>query len=155
MNFLGKKPVSIKFPNDLLLDIDEECNGLGCNRTDFVIEAVQEKLEGKTEDQEVIKDTNPEPKPKEPKPTLGTIKTMNNSKGEPTKYKLISLNDSGVQLWDEIEEPKEVQKPTITLIEKPTIEFNEPKQIDNSNKPQVNHVLFNGKYIPEGRVYNT
>src|SRR3989304_1348319 len=71
VNFLGKKPVSIKFPNDMLSDIDEECNGLGCNRTDFVIEAVQKKLEEKTEDQEVIKDTKPEPKPQEPKPPLG------------------------------------------------------------------------------------
>lgn len=120
VNFLGKKPVSIKFPNDMLSDIDEECNGLGCNRTDFVIEAVQEKLQGRTEDQ-VIKDTKPEPKPEGPIPKV-----------------IINLND----------EPKEFQNARIVL--EP-----DPKQIDNSNKPQVNHVLFNGKYIPEGRVYNT
>lgn len=36
----------------MLADIDNECEGLGCNRTDFIREAVQDKLEGKRQDQE-------------------------------------------------------------------------------------------------------
>ena len=41
----------------MLEDIDNECEGLGCNRTDFVIEAVQEKLEGKIQEQESKQET--------------------------------------------------------------------------------------------------
>ena len=66
----------------MLADIDNECEGLGCNRTDFIRDAVKDKLEGKRQDQEVIKDTKPqeitvrsldeEPK-KEPKATIELI----------------------------------------------------------------------------------
>ncbi len=69
----------------MLADIDNECEGLGCNRTDFIREAVKEKLDGKRQDQEIIEDTKPQetPKPKielideepkeEPKATLELI----------------------------------------------------------------------------------
>ena len=66
----------------MLADIDNECEGLGCNRTDFIREAVKDKLEAKRQDQEVIEDTKPqeitvrsldeEPK-KEPKATIELI----------------------------------------------------------------------------------
>lgn len=36
----------------MLADIDNECQGLGCNRTDFIRNAVQEKLDGKVQGQE-------------------------------------------------------------------------------------------------------
>ena len=51
MCFLNK-PTSVKFPKEMLADIDNECEGLGCNRTDFIKEAVQEKLYGKAQEQE-------------------------------------------------------------------------------------------------------
>ena len=50
--FMAKKPITVKLEKEMLEDMDNECEGLGCNRTDFVIEAVQEKLEGKIEEPE-------------------------------------------------------------------------------------------------------
>lgn len=103
----------------MLEEIDEQCNGLGCNRTDFVIEAIQEKLQGKIEDQTTKQDTE---EPKE-KPKV-----------------VINLDDTPKA------EPKELQNVRIVL--EP-----EPKQIDNSNKPRIEMVLFNGRYIPKAEVY--
>ena len=40
------------------------------------------------------------------------------------------------------DEPKEEPKPIIKEIPQ-----------DNSNKPRIDHVLFNGKYIPKAEVY--
>ena len=138
VKFLAKKPMTVKLEKEMLEDIDNECEGLGCNRTDFVIEAVQEKLEGKNEE--------PKEEPKltikdipEPKPTIGTIKTTSDG----SKYKLKSIQDNDTQLWEEIEEPKEVQNARI---------IDEP--LDNSNKPPIEMVLFNGKYIPFAKRYN-
>ena len=125
----------------MLADIDNECEGLGCNRTDFIREAVKDKLEAKRQDQEVIKNTIPQeiPKPKielideEPKAILGLI-----PEPKPTLEK--------------IEEPK----PTLEEI----LEIKEPKIIikdvpqDNSNKPPIEMVLYNGKYIPFAKRYN-
>ena len=62
---MAKKPISVKLPKEMLADIDGECEGLGCNRTDFIIDAVQEKLQGKAENQNTKQD-NEEPK-EEPK----------------------------------------------------------------------------------------
>jgi len=59
----------------MLADIDNECEGLGCNRTDFIREAVQEKLDGETHDQEENSsrpDRNTTPK-EEPKATIELI----------------------------------------------------------------------------------
>jgi len=60
VNFLAKKPMTVKLEKEMLEDIDNECEGLGCNRTDFVIEALEDKLEGKRQGQEVIEDTKPQ-----------------------------------------------------------------------------------------------
>ena len=106
----------------MLADIDNECEGLGCNRTDFIKEAVQDKLDGKSQDQEVIEDTKPEPK--------------------------ITIKD--------LPEPKKESKATLELISK----VKEPKVIieevpqDNSNKPIVNFVPFNGQLLPFAKRYD-
>jgi len=52
--------MTVKLEKEMLEDIDNECEGLGCNRTDFVIEALEDKLEGKRQGQEVIEDTKPQ-----------------------------------------------------------------------------------------------
>ena len=64
---MAKKPISVKLPKEMLADLDQECEGLGCNRTDFITDAVQEKLEGKSEAQSTKQD-NKEPN-EEPKDT--------------------------------------------------------------------------------------
>jgi len=104
-----KKPITVKLEKEMLEEMDNECEGLGCNRTDFVIEAVQEKLEGKNEEQE----SKPEPKP----------------------------------IIEDVLEPKI----TTELIPEPIV-----KEIpqDNSNKPIIEMVLFNNKYIPFAKRYN-
>ena len=45
--------MTVKLEKDMLESVDNHCEGLGCSRTDFIIQAVQEKLEGKTEDLEI------------------------------------------------------------------------------------------------------
>ena len=50
VSFLAKKSMTVKLEKEMLEDIDNECEGLGCNRTDFVIQAVQEKLDENTQD---------------------------------------------------------------------------------------------------------
>jgi len=110
---MAKKPITVKLEKELLEDIDNECEGLGCNRTDFVIEAVQEKLEGKIQEQE--------------------------SKQE-TKQKL-----------EEIKEPHKIIIEDVK--EEPKVVIKEVQQ-DNSNKPKINMVLFNNKYIPFAKRYN-
>jgi len=114
---MAKKPITVKLEKEMLEEMDNECEGLGCNRTDFVIEAVEEKLRGESnknsQDQEVIKDTKPEPK-------------------EPHRIVI-----------DEIEDVKEEPKVIIKEV-----------QQDNSNKPIIDMVLFNNKYIPFAKRYN-
>jgi len=108
------KPTSVRFSEDLLEDIDQECEGLGCSRNDFVIEAIEEKLAGK------IKEREPKTVKGEiisnDKPTVGTIKTASDG----GKYKLMSVNDNGAQVWLQIEEPKEVEN--IKVVEGGVIE---------------------------------
>lgn len=109
---MAKKPITVKLEKELLEDIDNECEGLGCNRTDFVIEAVQEKLEGKIQEQEL-------------------------------KTNRIVLNEN---------ELDQEQKKEIPEIKEPKIIIKEVPQ-DNSNKPIIEMVLFNDKYIPKAEVY--
>jgi len=51
--------MTVKLEKEMLEDVDNQCAGLGCNRTDFIIQAVQEKLEGKTEEPKDIQETKP------------------------------------------------------------------------------------------------
>ena len=45
--------MTVKLEKEMLESVDNHCEGLGCSRTDFIIEAVQEKLEGKTESKDI------------------------------------------------------------------------------------------------------
>jgi len=141
------KATSVKFPKEMLAEIDNECEGLGCNRTDFIRDAVQKKLEGKSQDQEENTprpDRNPTPKPEpepepkeEPKPTLTKIPEKKPQvvfvDGDPRDYEIIKS------------EPKpRVEANNVRVVTEP---------LDNSNKPRIDHVLFNGKYIPKAEVY--
>lgn len=110
VNFLAKKSMTVKLEKEMLEDVDNECEGLGCNRTDFIIQAVQEKLEGKTEESKVIQETKPEIK---------------------------------------IEDVSELKNPTVEATNVRIIQ--EP--IDNSKKPVIEMVEFNGTYIPKAEVY--
>ncbi len=121
---MAKKPITVKLEKDMLEDVDNECQGLGCNRTDFVTEAVQEKLDGKSKQQE--------PKPKEPqkisvdgivnddtivrKPTV-TSATLIDADGKETE--LTKGSDGAFR--PKTEEPKEVQIPTLTFIPEPIL----------------------------------
>jgi len=134
VNILAKQPISVKFPKELITDMDNECEGLGCNRTDFIINAVEEKLQESTNEPEgqVIKDTKPEPA----KPKIITDATKPKA-----SWKLYDDNGNLVS-------SSEDTKPKVTI----DLET-EPKKIDNSNKPQIEMVEFNGKYIPKAEVY--
>lgn len=117
MNILAKQPISVKFPKELITDMDNECEGLGCNRTDFIINAVEEKLQESTDETEdqVIKDT---------KPQIQANNEVNETEIKKDKPKVIIELDS------------------------------EPKQTDNSKKPPIQMVQFNGKLLPFTRRYN-
>ena len=117
----------------MLADIDNECEGLGCNRTDFIREAVQEKLDGETQDQEENNsrpDRNTTPK-EEPKLKVEEIPELKNPK--------IVVTDFNPDDYEIKSEPK----PTIKEIPQ-----------DNSNKPPVNFVSFNGQLLPFVKRYN-
>ncbi len=43
-----KTPITMRLEKNLLEAIDNKCEGLGCNRTDFITEALQKKLDNKT-----------------------------------------------------------------------------------------------------------
>ena len=51
--------MTVKLEKEMLEDVDNECEDLGCNRTDFIIQAVQEKLDGTTEEPKDIQETKP------------------------------------------------------------------------------------------------
>ena len=70
--------MTVKLEKEMLEDVDNECEGLGCNRTDFITQAVQEKLEGKTENFEInYNDLEPENKR-----TEGVIKRVSYDGGK-------------------------------------------------------------------------
>jgi len=110
VNFLAKKSMTVKLEKEMLEDVDNECEGLGCNRTDFIIQAVQEKLEGKTEESKDTQETKPE----------------------------IKIDDVS-----ELKNPT-VEATNVRIIQEP---------IDNSKKPVIEMVEFNGTYIPKAEVY--
>ena len=69
--------MTVKLEKEMLEDVDNECEGLGCNRTDFIIQAVQEKLDGTTEEPKDIQETKPENKRME-----GIIKRVSYDNGK-------------------------------------------------------------------------
>ena len=69
--------MTVKLEKEMLEDVDNECEGLGCNRTDFITQAVQEKLERKTENLEI----NYEDLESENKPVKGIIRRVSYDNG--------------------------------------------------------------------------
>ena len=58
------KTSSLRLPTKMYDEIDNICDGVGCTRNDWLKDAAKEKLRvEKAQDQEVIEDTAPEPKP--------------------------------------------------------------------------------------------
>jgi len=113
------KTASVRLPKEMYAEIDSICDEVGCSRNDWIKDTLQDKLREENnennQDQEVIKDTKPEPK-------------------------II------------IEDVKEEPKPTIELQPTPQVIIKEVIK-DNSNKPPIEMVLFNGKYIQKAEVY--
>jgi len=129
----------------MLSDIDEECNGLGCNRTDFVIEAVQEKLQGKTEDQEEPKRIDNSNKPKKP------LRIYLNDEPESIVEDVPELRNARIVLEQE-------PKPTLTLIEKPSVRWiAEPKPIFEEKPPNIPAIMryIDGQWRPHATRYST
>ena len=155
---MGKiKPTSIKLTKEKLDEIDTECEGLGCNRTDFIKEAIDTKLEGeKPQDQEIKNDTktdNSSPKSSEETPK-GIITKISNDDGK--TWTKVNNSDKPRQKvvidWDEptkkrqvvyLDDSKEEQK--ITIKEVPQ---------DNSQRPPVPFTQFNGKLLPFAKRYD-
>jgi len=76
------KTSSLRLPTKMYDEIDNICDEVGCTRNDWLKDAAKEKLRAENaQDQEVIEDTAPEPKPtieivetkEEPKATLELI----------------------------------------------------------------------------------
>jgi len=80
---MATKNTTIRLDKEMIEEVDNRCKELECTRNDYIKSAIDTKLEIDTsvkeesnensQDQEVVKDT----KPKEPTPTIGTIKTTN------------------------------------------------------------------------------
>ncbi|MCH7969399.1 MAG: hypothetical protein IH841_09190 [Thaumarchaeota archaeon] len=66
------KTISSRIPKDLHDKLRERCNQEGCNTNDFIRDILESELEQNSQDQEVIEDTKPEPKPKEPQKIIIT-----------------------------------------------------------------------------------
>jgi Arc/MetJ-type ribon-helix-helix transcriptional regulator len=120
---MKSKTASVRLPKEMYEEIDELCDGIGCSRNDWIKDTLKdrlrEELDENSQDQEVIKDTKPEPQ-------------------EPHRIVI-----------DEVEDMPE-PKATVEFISDPTV-----KEIpqDNSNKPIIEFVSFNGELIPKADVY--
>lgn len=146
VELLAKQPVSVKFPKEMITDMDNECEGLGCNRTDFVIEAVAEKLQKSANETEgqVIKDTK-----LEPKPTLVKIEEPNPQVSRPVRIELDDgrVSTDGGKTWREKNNiAQNIPKVIIKLDDPP-----EPKPYN----PPVTMRFINGQWLPYAVRYST
>ena len=120
------KPTSIRLPNKTIEDIDNICDGIGCSRNEWIKDTLRDGVRRENSQDQGIKDTKPEPEPEpEPEPTP-----------EPKP------------------EVKVVEIPNVTVSELKNIQIVE-EPLDNSKKPVIEMVEFNGTYIPKGEVYET
>ena len=136
------KTASVRLPKEMYEEIDSICDEVGCSRNDWIKDTLQDKLREESnensQDQEennLGPDRNTTPK-EEPKPKIEVTDVK-----EPHIVE-VDFNP------DDYEIEKAEPKPTVELIPTPTITIQ-----DNSNKPQIDMVLFNGKYIPKAEVY--
>ena len=86
------KTASVRLPKEMYEEIDNICNEVGCSRNDWIKDTLQDKLREEnnenSQDQEVIKDTEPESKPtveeileiKEPKVIVEEVPQDNSNK---------------------------------------------------------------------------
>ena len=119
------KTGSVRLPKEMFEEIDQVCDGIGCSRNDWIKDALRDKLREESNDEKEVKEEKKEHKTWE-----------------------VSLDDNS---------PKEEPKPTVEIIPNPTVEIiptPTAKVIpqDNSNKPVIEMVEFNGKYIPKVEV---
>ena len=79
------KPTSIRLSKTTLEKIDNACDGLGCSRTDWIKNTIDDKLQEKsvenTPHQEVIKGTEPISKPKKKTRGFFVYKEKNTRRG--------------------------------------------------------------------------
>jgi len=61
------KTASVRLPKEMYEEIDSICDEVGCSRNDWIKDTLHDKLREEnnenSQDQEVIEDTEPEPKP--------------------------------------------------------------------------------------------
>jgi len=126
---MKSKTASVRLPKDMYEEIDSICDGIGCSRNDWIKDTLQEKLReesnNETQDQTTKQDKE-EPTPR----GQGTIKKI---------------------IVEDVPEPTVEDVPELRNVR--IVLDPEPKQIDNSNKPPIEMVLFNGRYIPKAEVF--
>lgn len=127
---MKSKTASVRLPKEMYDEIDDICDDIGCTRNDWVKDALKDKLRQESSDTE-SKTTETESKMQEEKPRYKVILYDDVSKPQLTK-----VSYDGGKTW--------IDQKTSTTLEIPQ---------DNSKKPQIEMVLFNGKYIPKAEVY--
>ncbi len=90
------KTASVRLPKEMYEEIDNICDGIGCSRNDWIKDTLQDKLrEENSQDQEVIKDTEPQKitvrdiPEEEPKPNPKDPSTWKNNKKSPKQIEVI------------------------------------------------------------------
>ncbi len=127
------KTASVRLPKEMFEEIDNICDNIGCSRNDWIKDTLQDKLrEENSQDQEkrsrLADNTTPK---EEPKPKVEEIPELKNP-----QIVEVDFNPSDYEISSE-------PKPTVKEIPQ-----------DNSNKPIVNFVQFNGKLLPFAKRYN-
>lgn len=148
------KNTTVRFDKEMIEEIDQNCQDVGCTRNDWMKDAVSEKLQReKTQDQEVIEDIKSETKPTIEEKPKSTSLTLIDDDGKETE---LTKDSDGVfrpkTHTVEVDfDPKDYEVSNKTPeLENPTV-VNEP--LDNSGKTK--HMgNFNGQYFPKAELYN-
>ena len=90
------KTVSARIPNNRHDELRERCNELGCSINEYLDHAIEFALDGSTEFDFDIDDSN--------EPTSNSIKTLdvpkeNNSEKEIPKVKITKVSNDGGKTW--------------------------------------------------------
>lgn len=107
-------------------EIDDMCDDIGCTRNDWIKDTLQDKLREESNDETEDQEIKFKPKPQ--------IQTNN------------EVNESEIK--------KDKQHVIINLDADKPIPKAEIRIIDNSNKPQIEMVEFNGNRLPFAKRYN-
>jgi len=130
------KTASVRLPKEMFEEIDNICDDVGCSRNEWIKdklrEGIREETNENSQDQEKSSRLADNTTPKEePKPKVEEIPELKNP-----QIVEVDFNPSDYEIDSE-------PKPTIKEIPQ-----------DNSNKPVVNFVSFNGKLLPFAKRYN-